>query len=454
MSRAFASCFIALIAAIAASSGRSTASSAGGEQVWLVVSDVHLNPFDRRPDPVLFGTDTNLVLFRSALAEMRRQVPNPAVVLLPGDFLTHHFEARARAHAAAPSVADDAIRTMQLIATSFGSAFPHARFAITLGNNDAPCGDYRSALGTAYLTAVARAWSPLVNRAGAAPGFAQSFAAAGHYTAALPVRGMRLIALDDVPLSAQYAGDCAAAAGHSAAGELAWLDSVLAATPPGTRNVVMMHVPPGFDAFSTQQMRGFVIWPFLYGDANRQLLAALSESQNDVVYAIAGHTHRFDFRLDGKLPILVFGSLSPIYHNNPAFFALHVGADGSIRDIDTYAFDEWSQEWQAKRSFDATWHVKQVDAETLAALHARLERDATMRRTYDAASNGWPSNRHVAWGMWEATWRVPWCAQTYLDAGFAQCSGLLGRSAFFRIAAILFVMAAATAAVTLMKIDR
>jgi hypothetical protein len=432
--RALASFFLALALAMVTSRGAAWANAVGGEQIWLVASDIHLNPFARKPNPSLVGSDTNAALFVAALVRMRRAVPNPAVVLIPGDFLTHDFERRSRNHARNASPSDDAIRTMQTIATGFGRAFPYARFAIAVGNNDAPCGDYRSALGTPYLAAVARTWAPLVNRGGAAPDFAQSFAAGGHYTATLPIGGLRLVAIDSVPLSVQYAGDCAVLAGYPPARELTWLAQTLAATPPGMRNVVMMHVPPGYDAFSMQASRGLLIWPFLYPDANATLLATMSAPENRVAYAIAGHSHRFDFRLDGNVPVLVFGSISPVYRNNPAFFALHVGPDGSIRDIDIYAFDEWSQEWQPPRSFDALWHVTAVDASTLAVLHAR--------RIWDSASSGFPSNWHVAWSLWGSSWRVPWCAQTYLSGGFAQCAGLVRRTLLPRLIAILVVLLA------------
>ena len=62
---------------------------ARADQTWLIVSDIHLNPYDalQRPSPP--GSDSNLALFESTLAEMKRSVPSPAVVLIPGDFLAH-----------------------------------------------------------------------------------------------------------------------------------------------------------------------------------------------------------------------------------------------------------------------------------------------------------------------------------------------------------------------------
>ncbi|MGA8533237.1 MAG: hypothetical protein WB615_03925 [Candidatus Tumulicola sp.] len=448
-SRASASLVVALLATVIASRAGAHAGSAGRGQTWLVASDIHLDPLDRRRDPSLFGSDTNLTLFRSALSEMKRAVPNPAVVLLPGDFFAHDFARVVRRHGDGSSADDEGVRTMRSIATAFARAFPHARFALALGNNDTPCGDYRTEFGTPYMAAVARAWAPLVNRNGAAPGFAASFARSGHYTMLLPVRHLQLVVIDDVPLAALYLGNCATFRSNGVENELSWLQTALSGAPPGMRSVVMMHIPPGYDAMATEETRGFVPWPFLETTADVALLSILSAPSNRVAYALAGHAHRFDFRLDGGVPIFVFGSISPIYHNNPTFYALDVGSDGSLRDARIYAFDEWTQAWQPPRSFDAKWRETNLGAAALARIHARLGDDAAMRRAWDAASSGWPSNWHNAWGLWGVSWRTPWCAQTNLATGFAGCAGLTGRVTLLRIALMLAVAGAVALAVRL-----
>lgn len=434
-------CIVALaFVAVAAQIG-TRAGAATKVQTWLVVSDVHLDPFDRHRRLSLFGSDTNLALFRSALTEMKRRVPEPTVVLIPGDFLAHDFGGRA-AHGGIGGAEAAAIRTMGLIAGAFARAFPNARFAVALGNNDAPCGDYHSALRTPYLRTVARIWAPLVDRGGTAPDFERSFARTGSYTANLPLPGLRLVVLDDVPLSALYSGDCADGIAFAPAEELAWLHAALATTPPGTHNVVMMHVPPGYDAFSTERTRGFFPWPFLSADANDAVLRALSNPDERVRFGIAGHAHRFDFRFAGSVPIVVFGSLSPVYHNNPAFYALDVGADGEPLDVRTFAFDEWTQAWQPERSFDRKWRVTSLDAASLQAVHVRLGRDDAMRRAWDAASSAWPSNWGIAWGDWGSRWLIPWCAQAFTRDGFTECAGLSARAISFRAALAAISIAA------------
>jgi hypothetical protein len=420
---------LTLAAAAACIARVDAATPASPAQTWLVASDLHLNPFDRRAHPSLVGSDTNVALFRSALAEMKRRVPDPAVVLLPGDFFAHDFAGRARRNGGVAERA--AVATMRFVAAAFGRAYPHARFAVALGNNDAPCGDYHSALGTRYASDIARVWAPLIARDGANSDFARSFAASGSYIASLPLPRTRLIVFDDVPLSALYMGNCAGI-GDPTSRAIAWLREALATTPSGTNNIVMMHAPPGYDPFSTEKSRGFFPLPFLGSDGNGAVVQALADPASRVTFAVAGHAHRFDFRLAGDVPVIVFGSLSPVYHSNPAFYALDVNADGTARDVRTFAFDEWTQAWQPARSFDDKWRGKAIDASSLRAVHARLERNAEMRRAWDAASSGWPSNWHIAWGVWGARWRIPWCAQVFLDGGFTACAGLDARAAMLR----------------------
>jgi hypothetical protein len=368
---------------------------------------------------------------------MKRAAPDPSVILLPGDFLEHHFAEDVRASGDAETPDQAGIGTMQQIVSAFGRAFPKAQFAIALGNNDAPCGDYRSADGSAYLRNVARIWAPLVDRRNAAPDFAASFARNGYYTSQLPIRGLRLVALDTLLFSQQYRGNCGGSEGGPSK-ELSWLQAILRRSPAGTRNVIMMHIPPGFDPFSTQIAHGFLAWPFLRSPYNRILVNALSANSDRIAFALAAHAHRFDFRLAGKVPMPILGSLSPIFHNNPAFYVLHVSREGSIRDIDVYNFDESLQKWLPKRSFDATWQIVQVDDASLARLHARLEVDAAMREAWGAQANGWPPTDLAQAGPWATRWwRAQWCAQTFLVSHYAECAHIEERTAVLRLFAVV-----------------
>jgi hypothetical protein len=375
---------------------------------------------------------------------MGRVARDPSLVLLPGDFLMHNFARNLRHDAGSPEKA--AIRTMQLIAATLGRQYPNAQFAIALGNNDIPCGDYKSWGGSRYLAELARTWAHLVNRSGAAPGFAASFARGGYYTARLPVSGLRLIVLDTVLFSSRYRGSCDGGELAAASDELSWFSKTLRDTPLGVRNVVVMHIPPGFDAFTTDYLRGLLAWPFLQRRYNDELVAALREPRDRIAYAIAGHSHTFDVRLAGDVPVILLSSLSPIYGNNPAFYTLRVMPDGSLRDIDVYPFDLSTRAWLDYRSFDRTWSVNGVNAASLGQLHARLAETPRLRAIWDQQANGWPTDSNGSNDPWGSNWRAAWCAQDLLASDFAQCAGIDRKRRVLLIGGTVLLAAVVTSA--------
>ncbi len=124
---------------------------------------------------------------------------------------------------------------------------------------------------------------------------------------------------------------------------------------------------------------------------------------------------------------------------------LHVGRDATLRDVDFYAFDESVQRWIGPRRFDAMWKVAGIDAATVRELHDRLGRDASMRTSWGAASNGWPEQGSAMSGMWRARWRIAWCAQVELTSGFEGCAGIGRRVALTRLGVLAGALAAVVA---------
>lgn len=416
-------------------------------ETWLVVSDIHLDPFDRSPQPSAPAFDTNVTLFESAVAQMKRSAPDPAVILLPGDFLMHDF---AQNVPRGEGAEEAALRTMRTIAQTLGRAFPNAQFGVALGNNDTPCGDYASSDGSAYQSELARIWAPFVNRREASPQFATTFGRNGYYSARLPVPGLRLVALNTVLFSSRYHGNCGRADDAAADGQMAWLVDTLAHTR--ARNVVMMHIPPGFDAFSTEYVGGLMALPFLRAEENRRLIAALSTARDRVAYAIAGHTHQFDLRTAGGVPVVVFGSLSPIFGGDPTFYVLRLFPDGSLHDIESHSFDEARQSWMPARDFDRTWGLTRLDGASAAALHARLAREPQARAVWDQTSGSAAGFGGISPAWQRRMWRVAWCAQDLLTPNFAQCANIEGRRRLLLFGVLIAVLVAAVAGATTLVI--
>lgn len=408
------------------------------DQSWLVVSDIHLNPFDRSNAPSSYRSDSNWELWRSTLRAMQRADSHPALIVVAGDLLAHGFPALARANGAASDAAAEA--AMQRIAQSLAQAFPQAQFLVTLGNNDDPCGDYRTAPGTPYLAALARIWSPLVDENGAAPGFARDFARDGAYSAELPVRSLRAVVLDDVYWSNEY-HPCGRVAGNPGRAQLLDLEREVAALPRGMRALVLAHIPPGVDAVSTLFVHRLVVIPFMRADDESALRTALLGEHWRIAFALMGHVHRNDFRLFGGVPILIAPSVSPIYDNNPAFLRLSVASDGTLDDYTLYADDLRTGAWRPIFAFDQYGVGRHFDARTLTAAHARIGRDASARQAWIGAA----ADDAVGAEVNGATWRTPWCAQMLEGPSFARCAGLRGRLLVLPvIAALLLIVVVAS----------
>jgi hypothetical protein len=399
-------------------------------QPWLVVSDLHVEPFDNSSTPATYGSDANWALFDAAIAQMRRTEPNPRVVVIGGDFLAHHFGsavAAANTHSSVTAVAE---AEMARIARSFARAFPRAQFLITMGNNDDPCGDYSTAPNSAYLAALARIWAPLVNRGGVAPAFLRDFSHAGYYTARLPFARGRAVVLNDVYWSIVYHA-CGRVSGNPSTQQLAWLSRTL--KERSTRDVLLMHIPPGIDENSTLMARRFIMVSFLRSSVESQFEQIVSSNVPRISFILAGHMHQNEFRLAGRAPVLVAPSISPVYGNNPAFLRLDVKEDGTLSDYQQFAYVPERGEWTQIIDFDRAFGVDAFTAASLAGIHERLGRDGSLRETWSAAMGGGSLNRRPDY----KTWRAFWCAQTFTGPGYAACAGDQRRVAALPIAAAL-----------------
>ena len=354
------------------------------------------------------GLDSNGPLLDSLLAELKRVDQNAPVVFMTGDFLAHNIHAK------------DATATMAYLARRFDETFPKAQFVIALGNNDSDCGDYQLSLGGNFLHAVALAWAPLVNRNGAAPNFIADFSRDGGYTASLPRTGLRALAFNDVYATLRYRDGCGHAADPAGA-SLSQLRRALAAGPRTERSWLIMHVPPGIDAFSTAHLaHRLIVLPFLRGDARERLTSTIDAPQNRVSLVITGHTHKFAYRLTDAgrpddVPILLAPSVSPIFLNSPSFLELDVAPSGEVRNVAETSYVD--KRWQ-RIGDTASLGMARFDTNSIEDLQSRLENDASLRERFATLYSG-AGVRDIT----PKNWRVYWCAATHLNAGsFRPCA--------------------------------
>lgn len=404
--------------------------AAAADAPWLFVTDIHLKakPYQENfPSP--FGDDTDDVLFESAIRAMQRSDPHPPVVVVTGDLLAHRI---AKSSATATAV---------LIARRLNRAFPDAQFVLALGNNDSACGDYGLAPDSDFLRKVAAAWAPLVNRHGAAPDFARTFVHDGFYTAALPVPGLRAIVVDNVFWSPRYHAQCGAA-GNVVEQSIGELETALAQTRG--RAWVFFHIPPGIDTFSTAQLaRRMAIVPFLTPNIRDRFIAALGHASAHVALAVAGHTHKFAYRVvdaagPQPVPMLLVPAISPVFGNTPSFLTGAVSPNGTLHGVDEHSFRDgaWSSEG-GMRSLG-------VDAFTgphLVALQGRLAHDPALRATFARLYGGGAKPE-----ITERNWQVYWCAATaFATTPFRECTqsggvGVITRRGFEALAGVAAIV--------------
>jgi sphingomyelin phosphodiesterase acid-like 3 len=381
---------------------------------WLFVTDIHLEATRHGNRPASYGQDTNAALLATALREMHAVDPNPPVVVISGDLLAHGMD---RPHATGTAI---------LLANAFNRVYPHAQFILTLGNDDSNCGDYGVAPNSAFLRAVARAWGPLVNRNNAAPHFLQTFPHDGFYTASLPVKMTRAVIIDDVFWSPRYRSGCGPA-GNIAATSLNELDRAL--RPSAQRTWLFLHIPPGIDAFSTTHLaQGLVVVPFLDPGPRSRLVALIGDPARNVALVVAGHTHKFAYRIVNEtskhpVPILLVPALSPVFGNAPSFLTADVAGDGTVSSVEEHSY--LHRNWRDDGGLTSLG-VPVLDGEALRALQGRLAVDRTLRTRFAELYNG-----DAPPEINEGNWRSYWCAATaFSSAEFRACTMQGGYSVF------------------------
>jgi sphingomyelin phosphodiesterase acid-like 3 len=360
-----------------------------------------------------YGKDTNWPLLRSALGQMKEALPEPAFLLVPGDFLAHNF--RRGFDASAADHSDAAYRlfvrkTMQFLALQLEQTFPDTPILPTLGNNDGLCGDYQLQPGGPFLADTLPVLRALVRALGE-PGFDRNWTSYGNYSVA--VQGWRIIFPNTVFFSAHFRNACGSAGGPDPGlATLAWLEGELAGAKQAQQHVwLVYHIPPGVDGFATLRQGScpsmiLPMWNQAYAEPFNALMRGYADT---IVASFAGHTHMDDFRLlsdqNGYYTfVLITPALSPIFGQNPAFRTVVYDSSGGLVDQTTYDLVNLREAagggappaWQAEYTFTQAWHLPQIDLASLTRLYAMTE-DVPEDR--DRWHSLYPVSSPVYWAM-------------------------------------------------------
>lgn len=410
--------------------------SSCGAGRFIALSDLHLDP---TADPSLvralmaadaadwgpildrdqtgfgqFGRDSTWLLVRSALDQMRKVEPDPAFLLLTGDLVVHQFRAKFDTVAPGSDAADyDAFvaKTIEFLAAQVMTRFPGKPVYLALGNNDDFCGDYGVAPGGAFLAATERTARALLGDAADAGELTRTWNAGfGYDVPNRSIAGLRMIFLNSILFSPAYA-PCVPIAGHDPGGAaLDWLADRLAEARKAKQKVwLIVHIPPGGDAFATYGRGGCGGTISMWTAPLTDRLLELVREDGDLIGAVfAGHTHMDEFRLlgaPGDPDGLVLGTpgISPLFAQNPGFHVYDVDSSGQLIDRQTWALENLplvgpgvAPDWRLEYRFGQLWGLPGLDRPSLAALAGRIATDPATRRNWFSV---YRVGRDAAWGI-------------------------------------------------------
>jgi hypothetical protein len=428
-SRAFRGLMVLFLAA----SWASTAPAQEATGRFLLISDIHFDPFydgtlfhrleaepiERWPAildasrPAGFnprGTDSNNALLQGSLDDARRRCPDPDFILYPGDFLAHQWQARydalaPRTHLEAPGpYRDFTTRVIRFLASEFRRRYPRTPILPTLGNDDSYCGDYRITPDGPFLSMFAEAWGPLLGPEGDRGSFHETFPRGGYYSIPLrrPLRH-RLVVLNSVVFSVNYDNSCGTSARTPALDQLRWLDRTLEQAGAAGESVwLLMHIPPGINSFNSAEVvpAGGAPVTFWQPALLSRFLQIIGRHRPALRLAFAGHTHMDDFRVirSGQAPELlckIAPAISPIFGNNPGYQVYEYDrTTGAVRDYRTYYLTNLDDRtagpsgavapgrWSLEYRFGEAYGAAAFDAPTIVRLAEAMGNDAVLRQRY------------------------------------------------------------------------
>jgi sphingomyelin phosphodiesterase acid-like 3 len=335
-------------------------------------------------------SDANYPLLKSALSAAAAQNPIDFVIA-SGDYLRHDFQSAFIKAGGSPSdfptfATKTAVFVVNTIQATLG-----VPVYLALGNDDSPCVDYGLVPGSPFLAALADSLQALAHN----PEAAADFRTAGFYELPHPtLPNEEILVLNSVLWSTHYS-NCGSDGSDPGSTELQWLSwKLYEAKTLGNRLILVMHIPPGMDAYASARTgSGKPVTQFWQDRYFIQFLELMQSYGDMVQIALAGHTHMDDFRVlssSGSTPPVVFRitpAISPIFGNNPSFSVLHYSVStGAVSDIATYYLDLVkggdNPQWTLEYSFSAAYGYDAFTAVNLKTLAAAIHDNPNVRQIF------------------------------------------------------------------------
>jgi sphingomyelin phosphodiesterase acid-like 3 len=443
-------------------------SARAGTRQALLVSDIHFNPYadvslvpsliaspasqwdaifasstDKRLN--CYGQETNYNLLNYGFKAMRAACPQPDCVIFTGDLPCHGVWDSFAHFSKSQEERDQFItKLVEFMGLRFKAAFPGAPVYFTLGNNDSFCADYKITPRGPYLHATAPVFSGLyLRQSQPSTAFLRDYQNLGCYNLPGPLPGLRVLSINSNYLSHHWTCQCCPGApGDPAAEQLDWMEAQLSAAEASGQAVwLLMHIPPGINAYNTVNLVGadgkLQSAALDLKEAHNARLLAIMRKYGGVLRAgFCGHTHMDHFRVhtQGQSAVAmqrVTPALNTLFGGNPAFQVLSYSpADYGPRDLVTYYLDlESALElpgpgegddgnkpiypyWRWGYAFNAAYGTDGLGPGALWSLSQAMQTDEGLREKfrffYDASRQGAP-------GFSQAQAKAYWCALAHLE---------------------------------------
>jgi sphingomyelin phosphodiesterase acid-like 3 len=321
------------------------------------------------------GADTSYTLYESSLRAIHADASGAKFVVLSGDLISHALSCEFETIFPKATPGDYRTfveKTIEYVMRKLRGALPGVPVYAALGNNDSDCGDYQLDPDSAFLAEIGKSLTadfPAKERAEAL----RTFGEGGFYSVRLPapMAHTRMLVLDDLFMSRQYATCGRKEDPAPAASQIAWLEQQLNAARRSHEKVwVMSHIPPGVNPYATATKvldlcSGGKPTMFLKSEA---LPDAMSNYGDVIELAIFAHTHMDEMRLlkpaaTGAPPqgvaIKMVGSISPIDGNNPSFTVAQIdAATAQLKDYrvvvasnQTGVDTQWTEEYDFAKTY-------------------------------------------------------------------------------------------------------
>jgi hypothetical protein len=413
----------------------------------VVFTDVHFTPFydpelffdlvdassdrwadifktSRITEPLLWGKETNYPLCVRMLEAIHEASVSSPLVIFPGDILAHKFRETfftLYGEEDEAALRSFAYKTCAFFVGQVREALSGLPVLFVLGNNDAYAGDYKLIPGGDFLADTSELfYSTLLLRGTDFDTFSTSYRAGGYYAAQPSASKVLFICLSTVLFSVNWSSD-----GNEDAPlrQLDWLRQALAdAKAQGKKVWILMHVPPGADAYATVSAcmdeagrisDARMMWK---EDCQERFLEIIRPYSDTIEACFAGHTHMDEYRImyyeDGAASetILLSPSVSPQFGNNPGFKVFTLSTpEWELQDYRsvTYSFDMADLTFETYYTFLSAYHLGGPLEAALNELVPELVSDEARRGNY---TRFYYSGHDGGNPITDTNWPAYWCA--------------------------------------------